>query len=1075
MSEDFSDSDDGEHEGMRIWDVEEDNFYVTGDENKIIGKYYLHEVDEKKYPYRAYYMKDGKRRFCGFRTPEEFIKTINTFGSNQWHEIIPNKDDGWQKFFIDIDCKREELIAVFPSAARDPQAAFEEFVQEVMYDMKHIFAYSEQQTIVEMINCDSSREDKFSRHLICGNIAVQGKHAKCFGQTIQGSIRETMQYMNGLSADSAKIAANWIDLAVYNKHHSLRMHLSIKEGAPAFTIIGNNLEEGINSKFNPRTLISDCREDTVHHKCDIDVTCGLGANRAKSGMYLSGTADALDGIDKILDAVSVDRFNNYESWYQIGMALYNTSGGHEEGSNLWEKYSAKRNPEKYEEGECKSRYQKFKLSDSGITIGTILAWAREDCFMIFNEFKRMRTRPAAAAKVKVSKFDNYSSQIKNSIYIKGLVLNKPKADMETHDRYLRLDLTLHDRWAIKSPMDTGKSTLILSYIREQIAKNPEFTCVMLQFRTSLSDDVLKNTKGMGFRDYRDNPGKLDLSLCKRLIIQVESLHRLVYDHIDLLIIDEVESVNAQLFAGLNTKCNDKIQMRFKTILNESKQIIIMDGLLREKTVSAYESFIGKEFYTHVNTPPVEQKKLQVMVNECQWKNAIVDDLCVGRKIYVVSSKGKNFITRLHKYIEAECDRRGVKISALTIYGGKDNSTVTKNFSSELIKYDLVIASPTVSAGVDFNVDGYFYKVYSYVTSQKAGADSQLQSLKRVRKPICKDITMVVQNCSREMLPLTPSDIIEAAESKIWHNSVEGIKWPVGVQTYYDRRGAIIIQNKEDKWLKFFLSAQAVINTQKFDVLGNMMVRLAEEGYIVEVMEEVINADHTKLSRGINKLVMAKNNKDIASAAEISSVTAFRYSNCKNITEKETAELSKYNLRDYYSWNGAVDEAFVKKYKVEKVSRMFVMMKNKNTPLEKLAEDAEAYMMGLDNIDKVKVKLYVARHQAIRELLLHIKSLENDKGELIHNSKTGGVLDKLCEYVNTAIKNEHTAYIGKNIQTNETIGRVINGFIEDYGMSVLMDVQKGKSGVSRIYKLKDVSKEYFTFDQNNKTLPYIGLQ
>jgi len=1081
MSEFYDDSDDcveGQAE-MHTEDVDEENFYGTKDnENRIMDKYRLDEVNEEEYPLRAYYMLGENRRYCGFRTLDEFIKTMRESGDGQWHEIIRNKDDGWQKFFIDIDCKTEELTKVFP-LANIPQAAFERYVEEVVDDIKSLFACENLHVGVEIrkkidvrkeadiMNLTSSREAKFSRHLICRNIVIKGIHAKCFGVAIRDSIQKTMQYLFGLDAKSAEIASNWIDLSVYDKHHSLRTHLSTKKDAPAFSIIGGN-----NDVFNTGTLISIREPGSIEIDCCDDI-CVRKRGIGKSGMYLSGNMAALDGIDKILDGISAGRFNDYKSWCQIGMALYNTSGGHEEGLNLWKKYSAKRNPAKYKENGCESHYLSFKLSNNGVTIGTILAWAKNDCITTFIEYKRLRMHPVA--KEKKSKFDNYSSQVKNASYIKNLVLDKPKADIETHDKYLRLDLTLHDRWAIKSSMNTGKSTLILAYIRSQIALNPDFTCVMVQFRTSLSDDVIKNTREMGFTDYRDYGGELDLDLCNRLIIQVESLHRLVYDHIDLLIIDEVESVDVQLFAGLNASHNDSIQSMFKNILLDSKQIIIMDGLLRGKTISAYESFISKKFYVHVNTPPVEKKKLQIMVNECQWKNAIVDDLCVGRKIYVVSSKGKNYIEKLSNYINAECKRRYANITTLTIYGEKDNSAVTKNFSGELVKYDLVIASPTVSAGVDFNVEGYFYKVYSYVSSRKVGADSQLQSLKRVRKPICKDITMVVQNCSREALPLTPEDIIETAESKIWRNTLSGIKWPVHTQFTHDKRGNITIQNKEDNWFKFFLEVQSTINKQKFDVLGNMIVQLTEEGYEAELIGEVTNASSVKLSRVINKIVVAKSNKDVADAKEISSVTAYKYSNSKNLTPTELAELSKYNLRDYYGWNGPITEAFVKKYKVSGVSHMFIMMKNKNTPLEKLAANSELRMIGLTDIDKTKIEEYVDRHHAIRELLTHIKSLENDKGELIHNSKTGGVLDKLCEYVNTAIKNKHSAYKGKNIQTSDKIARVINGYIEDYGLSINLDGKRGDCGTFRIYKLKDISKEYFTFDQNDKTLPYIEFQ
>lgn len=1036
--------------------------YVPRDEihDMISDKRKLSYVHENKYPFRAYYMDDSDiRHYYGFTNIGDFIETMKKSGNNRWHEVISNKGEKFQKFVIDIDCDAGEI--------KEMPFTFDEFMEFVLSEMNILFHSAGIITETLTIELNSNRETKFSKHVICKNVNVRGEHAKCFGKMISGLVIYDLTHEYELTEEMIAKITKWIDLSIYDKNHSLRTHLSEKKDAPAFR--KTDTKDDI---FDPTTLVSICEKDSIYLEC-LETICIIRQKqeRAQQNKHIT-VADNMKDIADILDNISPRRFNDYNSWCKIGMALYNTSGGTLDGLKIWNECSRKRNPAKYNEGECEAKYQTFKSGDNMITVGTLIAWAREDCPDKLIEYKQNQIQ--TVNRTKLTAFQYYDSQIKNAKNIRRLVINSPIPNKITRDRYIKINLMEKALWAIYSGMDTGKSTLVLNYVREQLVINPDFKCVLLQFRRSLSDNVVEKTKDMNFTDYRNVTTKLNVDWYNKIIVQVESLHRLIYTNIDLVVIDEVESVDAQIFAGLNEKYNDIIQLTFKDMIKTAKQVIIMDGLLRDKTVKAYETLLGEKFYVHVNEPIIERKKCEVMVVECQWKDSIVSDLCLDRKIYVVSPKGKNFIEKLSKYIEIECEKKNKTIRILTIYGGKDNSKVTENFSTELIKYDLVIASPAVSAGVDFNIEGYFYKVYSYVTSRKVGADSQLQSLKRIRKPICKDICMFVQNCSREPLPLTPESIISAAESKMWHTSVEGVKWPVHTRFERQGQGNIVFENKEDPWFKFFLLVQSSINVQKFDVFQCMVNFLEKEGYELNIVNEIKILEQAKITREISKLIVSKNNKEIANAAEISVMTAYDLKSNKNINPEDKAKLDKFNMRHYYGWEGKIDEAFVKKYRDTKIINMFYMMKSREIPLEQLAFEAEERMKGMTDVSKAKSKENIDRHHAIRDMLNFIGSLKNDDGIISHNSesKEGG-LDMLREYINTAIKIKHSAYKGKKIQEDNTrTCQIVNGFISDYGCKIkLIDKSKSNSKI-RNYKIINVFEKYFTIDINNKSLPYV---
>jgi arsenate reductase-like glutaredoxin family protein len=1018
----------------------------------ILYQDYLHQVEENMYLLRAYCMEGNRRRYCGFSSIDDFVRIMKKSGNSEWHEVIRNNGTKYQKFFIDIDCKVDELVKT--------RFDFNDYVDSVIFELTMLFYDAGIFPDVQLINLDSDRDDKYSRHIICKNVNVQGHHMKCLGRELSNRVFT----LNGKD----KNTINWIDLSVYDKNHSLRTHLSVKKGAPAFRDPTTE-----NKEFDVKTLITICEDESIDLDCPsfmcIDVK--KEERKTKTANITTQVKESVNDLKPILDGLSPKRYNNYDSWCKIGMVLYNVYNGGIEGLLLWDECSRKYNPAKYNDGECAKKYDTFKAGSDMLTIATLIAWSKEDCPDKLVEYRQNQIK--IEKPTKITALEYYKLQVKNAKNIERLVLNEPKPNKVTKDSYIKINLMEQVLWAIKSAMNTGKSALIINHIKEQLANDPYFKCILLQFRTSLSDNVVERTKELGFTDYRDVSGSLKLDWVNRLIVQVESLHRLIYDDIDLLVIDEVESVNAQIFAGLNVKNNDLIQIIFKDIVKKAKRVVIMDGLLRDKTVQAYEILTKKKFYVHINEPIVEKKKLQIMVSECQWKDSIIGDLCIDRKIYVVSPKGRNFIEKLAKYIETMCANKCKTIRILTIYGGKDNTQVTGNFSAELVKYDLVIASPSVSAGVDFNVDGYFYKVYSYVTSGKVGADSQLQSLKRVRKPICKDITMFVQNCAQEMIPLNPESIIQAAESKIWHNSIEGIKWPVGVK--YNRKGSgdIVFKNKEKSWFKFFLLVQSSINVQKFDVFRCMVNFLEKDGYEIEFVDVVKSPESVKTSREIGKLTLSKNNRDIAKADEISIVAARDLLSNKFNTPEDEAKLSKYNIRAYYGWKGDIDELFVKTYRKEKISRMFRTMKDKNVSLEKLAADAEGRILKLGDVQKTSTREKVDKHQAIRELIDFVKKLENESREIIHNGKPGGNLDKIREYINKAVESKHSAYKGRKTQINtDKICMIVNSFINDYGYSIKLVSRHVSTGEDKKYKLISIFEKYFTLDVNNKSLPYI---
>lgn len=85
-------------------------------------------------------------------------------------------------------------------------------------------------------------------------------------------------------------------------------------------------------------------------------------------------------IDELSDAVThlnSKRFDDYQSWIEVGMAVFNATGGSAEGLAIWDQ--ASRQSAKYEPGVCNGKWKTFSKDCSRpLTAGSLVFWARLD-------------------------------------------------------------------------------------------------------------------------------------------------------------------------------------------------------------------------------------------------------------------------------------------------------------------------------------------------------------------------------------------------------------------------------------------------------------------------------------------------------------------------------------------------------------------------------------------------------------------------------------------------------------------------------------------------------------------------
>jgi len=93
-----------------------------------------------------------------------------------------------------------------------------------------------------------------------------------------------------------------------------------------------------------------------------------------------------DDIETLVNMLSTNRCDDYDDWVKIGMCLYNLNP--KLYLFIWRKWSRK--SQKYFDGDCEKKWKSFKKTKDGITIRTLLCFAKIDSPEEYNIFMKRK-------------------------------------------------------------------------------------------------------------------------------------------------------------------------------------------------------------------------------------------------------------------------------------------------------------------------------------------------------------------------------------------------------------------------------------------------------------------------------------------------------------------------------------------------------------------------------------------------------------------------------------------------------------------------------------------------------------
>jgi hypothetical protein len=303
---------------------------------------------------------------------------------------------------------------------------------------------------------------------------------------------------------------------------------------------------------------------------------------------------------------------------------------------------------------------------------------------------------------------------------------------------------------LKSLMGSGKTIAVKKHLRLLLQENPHLRILIINPRISLTRTLLQtmNTPddegpGLNFVSYRNRLAKQSaewLQQQDRLIICINSVARLLRGSMrgwDVIVMDECETVLFQ-FGSVHMRDKDN---QFDTLQwiarSVQHQLILMDADAGQRSYMWLEgiaSSCSASVHSVVNECTTQPNRYTIIDNFASWLQLLLYRLAKGDCVVVPINRKKK-AEHVAAIIEKELPHLKGKI---LLYTSKSDAAIkrgVKHCNTEWLKYRVVIYTPTIGPGVDFNPPSgpHFDYIFAYGWNKSNTARDFCQMLGRARK------------------------------------------------------------------------------------------------------------------------------------------------------------------------------------------------------------------------------------------------------------------------------------------------------------------------------------------------------
>jgi len=524
---------------------------------------------------------------------------------------------------------------------------------------------------------------------------------------------------------------------------------------------------------------------------------------------------------------------------------------------------------------------------------------------------------------------------------------------------------------IKAAMKMGKTKKLKEYLETYFnAKNTfKQVVIFLAFRQTFANEIYSKTKELGFKLYSDIKGEINLNKNNKIIIQMESLHRILVKNIiniDLLIMDESESIFEQFGSGKFKNLNLSFNI-FHKIFTESNKLICMDANLTNRTYNLIKTYrfnndeaqFNENVYYHENSyKNCTDDKYYFLEDKVTMYSVLDSKLKQNKKIVIVSNSLKE-IKNLEIYISTNNPTIKDKIktySSETSYSEKvehfsdvskhwkfitkkgvpntESNSNSNNNGNSTIPISVLIYSPTVSAGVSFE-EPYYDLMFGYFTDKSCTVESCRQMMGRIRILNDKEYYIYINSKSTVDYPIDEESISNYYKYNLNNltNKFDDLN-NEGINSDYINNEIIINKNNFYKlWVQNKINTFLSIN----DFKNRFIRQIHEFGsscYNLALMNEELILSIKLMLKESSALSVEKEttlilNQRLITTSEYSEIIEKENSKPEEITIVDIYSKKKYEFINSYNLTGD-EEIFKKITIIKRVPETIVDIENENS-------------------------------------------------------------------------------------------------------------------------------------------------
>ena len=535
----------------------------------------------------------------------------------------------------------------------------------------------------------------------------------------------------------------------------------------------------------------------------------------------------------------------------------------------------------------------------------------------------------------------------------------------------------------KAEMKMGKTKKCNELIYNSPYSKELKSIVFVSFRRTFSEDI--KSKFLDFSLYKDiKSSSISLIEHPRLIIQTESLHRInenTIEDVDLLILDELESIWSQFGSGFFQNINGSLS-NFERLLKKSKYVFGFDANIGTRSVELLNKIVPNKIVNlRINKYKVSREDTYYICPTINnFLNQLNDDIDNNKNIGIFTNSYsdahalKSFIKEYHPF-------KNVKL----YHGKMDERIKTQHFANVnkyWKNYDIIIATPVVTAGVSFEEE-HFDCVYGLFNNQSCCVSMCRQMLGRIRNVSEKNYYIHFV----DYMQAFPTDINIIENYLLYDRSyfsklIESDGGIKNLQINLDGAGNVQNYNKNTLyWIVVANIREENLSKNRFSKV--FLDALGYSGVIKDLCLRNDDADLKTVYADLKSRNKLAEYRRIADANEIDDNGAQeirqKIDTQLTVLKSELWSLTKYNIKKRYNWKTPLTTDFVSIYADRNIQSQFTNIQeimNDAEPSEackdNLIKDLNKYKRTINNNDipyqEIVTKYKSFNHYIIHELL-----------------------------------------------------------------------------------------------------------